>query len=132
MTEKRVHERQPITLRVDYKRMNTFFADYAKNISKGGTFIRTTKPLEIGTEFTFVLSIPSHNEQLQLRGEVVWTVSEDQATDEQEPGMGIRFKFEGDSERQAVHDFVERLMTEALGEHVSQRLLTKPGSGSGS
>jgi type IV pilus assembly protein PilZ len=128
MTEKRVYERQPITLRVDYKRVNTFFADYAKNISKGGTFIRTNKPLEIGTEFTFVLSIPSHSEQLQLRGEVIWTVSEEQATDEQEAGMGIRFKFAGDAERQKVHDFVEQLMTEALGEHVSQKLLVKPKS----
>ena len=49
----------PSQLRVDYKRMNTFFADYTKNISKGGTFIRTSKPLDVGTEFVFVLSIPA-------------------------------------------------------------------------
>jgi type IV pilus assembly protein PilZ len=30
--------------------MNAFFADYTKNISRGGTFIRTDKPLDIGTE----------------------------------------------------------------------------------
>ena len=55
LSERRSAPRHAITLRVDYKRMNTFFADYAKNISKGGTFIRTSKPLEIGTEFVFVL-----------------------------------------------------------------------------
>ena len=41
-----------------YKRLNTFFASYTKNISKGGTFIRTSKPLESGG-FTFVLSLPT-------------------------------------------------------------------------
>ena len=30
-----------IELTVEYKRMNAFFADYTKNISRGGTFIRT-------------------------------------------------------------------------------------------
>jgi type IV pilus assembly protein PilZ len=124
---RREHDRTRITLRVDYKRMNTFFADYAKNISKGGTFIRTTKPLDVGTEFVFVLSIPNHPEQLELKGEVVWTVSEDDAArgEEKQPGMGIRFKFADDSERRAVDDFVEQLMAETLGEHISSKLLAK-------
>src|SRR6201994_2188372 len=91
--ERRASERHAITLRVDYKRMNTFFADYAKNISKGGTFIRTSKPLDVGTEFVFVLSIPGQPDQLQLRGEVMWTVEEDRASEEHPAGMGIRFRF---------------------------------------
>ena len=132
MSEKRLDDRHAITLRVDYKRMNTFFADYAKNISKGGTFIRTGKPLDVGTEFNFVLSIPSQSEQLQLKGEVMWVVTEEEAKDDEQAGMGIRFKFADDSERTAVHDFVERLMAETLGEHVSTKLLArKPTSGGG-
>ena len=51
--------RLPIELRVEYKKMNTFFSDYTKNISKGGTFIKTDKPLKVGTEFLFQLSIPA-------------------------------------------------------------------------
>jgi type IV pilus assembly protein PilZ len=120
---RREHDRTQITLRVDYKRMNTFFADYAKNISKGGTFIRTTKPLDVGTEFVFVLSIPGRSEQLSLKGEVMWTVSEEEAAAEKPAGMGIRFKFQSDDERQKVDDFVENLMAEVLGEHISQKLL---------
>jgi len=126
MSDKRQDERHPITLRVDYKRMNTFFADYAKNISKGGTFIRTGKPLDVGTQFNFVLSIPNRTEQLQLRGEVVWTVGEDEADGgEKVAGMGIRFVFDDDSERTKVHDFVEQLMAETLGAHVSTKLLAR-------
>ena len=50
--------RRPIELKVEYKRLNTFFADYTKNISRGGTFIKTARPLPIGTEFLFKLFIP--------------------------------------------------------------------------
>ena len=124
--DRRAAPRHAIALRVDYKRMNTFFADYAKNISKGGTFIRTSKPLDVGTEFVFVLSIPEQANQLELRGEVIWTVVGDQATDDQPAGMGIRFRFEGDGERQALERFVETLMTEKLGSRVAAKLLGRP------
>jgi type IV pilus assembly protein PilZ len=129
-SEKRQAERAAITLRVDYKRLNTFFADYTKNISKGGTFIKTAKPLDIGTEFVFVLSLPTNETQLKLRGKVIWVTSEAQAqvsTDPERrtPGMGIRFLFVDDSERRALDDIVERLMAEALGEHISGKLLAR-------
>ena len=124
-SERRAAERAAITLRVDYKRLNTFFADYTKNISKGGTFIRTSKPLEVGTEFVFVLSFPSAEGQLKLRGEVMWVVSDDQASPDNPAGMGIRFLFENDSERDNVHRFVERLMTDALGTHIATKLISK-------
>jgi type IV pilus assembly protein PilZ len=125
-SDRRNAERHSITLKVDYKRMNTFFADYAKNISKGGTFIRTSKPLDIGTEFVFVLSIPDQQDQLQLRGKVVWTVDEAKATEEQPAGMGIRFDFTDDKQRSDLEAFVNKLMSEKLGGHVAAKLLGKP------
>lgn len=126
--EKRELNRAAITLRVDYKRINTFFADYTKNISKGGTFIRTTKPLDVGTDFVFVLSFPGKENQLKLKGEVMWVTLEADANEKTDkpPGMGIRFLFNSDDERQAVDDFVERLMAQALGEHISTKLLARP------
>ncbi|HEY1960150.1 MAG TPA: TIGR02266 family protein [Polyangiaceae bacterium] len=127
-SEKRRADRAAITLRVDYKRLNTFFADYTKNISKGGTFIKTTKPLDIGTEFVFVLSLPTNETQLKLRGKVIWVTTEaDVGTrpDATTPGMGIRFLFSDDRERDALDDIVERLMADALGEHISGKLLSR-------
>jgi type IV pilus assembly protein PilZ len=132
-SEKRRADRAAITLRVDYKRLNTFFADYTKNISKGGTFIKTLKPLEVGTEFVFVLSVPSDPvtaTQIKLRGKVIWVTSADGkstegASADKVPGMGIRFLFSDDSERQAIDDVVEKLMDEALGEHISGKLLAR-------
>ena len=127
--ERRGADRAPITLRVDYKRLNTFFADYTRNISKGGTFIRTNKPLEVGTEFVFVLSLPSTKDdgtnELELTGEVKWVVREDEATNERPAGMGIQFVFVDDSERRKVSEFVARLMNESLGPHIAQKLLAR-------
>ena len=134
--ERRSDPRRPIELKVEYKRLNTFFADYTKNISKGGTFIKTAKPLDIGTEFVFVLSLPTKSAadgsdtQLKLRGKVIWVTTEAQAQvaqdpDRRTPGMGIRFLFQDDSERNALDDIVEHLMSEALGEHISGKLLAR-------
>ena len=115
-------DRAPITLRVDYKRLNTFFADYTKNISKGGTFVHTTKPLEIGTEFMFVLALPAEV-QLELKGVVKWVVLEAGATATNPAGMGIQFVFADDSQRLAVEGVVTAMMSEALGPRLAQKLL---------
>jgi type IV pilus assembly protein PilZ len=71
--DRRYAFRAPIELKVEYKRLNTFFADYTKNISRGGTFIGTDKPLPIGTEFVFALGVPNMVEPVRLRGKVIWT-----------------------------------------------------------
>jgi type IV pilus assembly protein PilZ len=141
--DRREYSRQPIELKVEYKRVNTFFSDYTRNISKGGTFINTTKPLGIGTEFVFKLYVPRLGEPLSIRGQVQWTLTQEQidagagepgAT----PGMGIRFLYEDDAERQGIERRVEKLIVDSLGQLLYSRLMDKgrghgsgPGSGPG-
>lgn len=122
--ELRQDVRTAIELKVEYKRLNTFFADYTKNISKGGTFIKTKKPLEVGTEFVFKLQVPSLEAPLQLRGQVKWVVPD--SDPDQSAGMGIRFIYASDEERERIEETVERLMVESLGYHLSSKLLGKP------
>ena len=88
-SERRRDVRAPIELQVEYKRLNSFFADYTRNISRDGMFIKTQKPLGIGTEFVFKLQVPQLDSPLELHGRVQWTVKPEQANAEQEPGMGI-------------------------------------------
>ena len=120
-SESRQHPRAPIELKVDYKKMNSFFADYTKNISKGGTFIKTKKPLPIGTRFLFKLTIPNRPAPFELLGEVVWSKA-----DAEEPGMGIRFIYSTDSQRGEFEGIVERLMADSLGTDLTSKLLNKP------
>jgi len=122
-SERRASQRHPIELKVEYKRLNTFFGDYTKNISKGGTFVRTTKPLEIGTELVFALAIPKLDAPVKLLGKVMWIIPEEKATEEAPAGMGIGFQWSSEKERLAFEEIVEKLMTDQLGEHLSAKLL---------
>ena len=130
-SDRRSQGRGEAALRVDYKRLNTFIADYTKNISKGGTFVRTTNALPIGTEIDFVLTLPSPDGQskeaveLQLRGVVKWVVSASEATAEKPEGMGIQFLCANDDQRRTVEKTVEDILSTALGPRLAQKLLRK-------
>jgi type IV pilus assembly protein PilZ len=123
--ERRGNPRAPIELKVEYKRLNSFFADYTRNISRGGTFIRTTKPLKIGTDFNFKLVVPKLAEPLVLRGRVQWVVQPEDATKEQEPGMGIGFIYGSEAERQRIEGIVERLLVDSLGPHLYEKIMRR-------
>lgn len=112
--------RAPIELKVEYRKVNSFFADYTKNISKGGTFIKTQKPLPIGTQFLFKLAVPQREAPFELLGEVAWSRAEGD-----EPGMGIRFVYSSEAQRAEFESMVERMMFESLGPLLSHRLLDK-------
>jgi type IV pilus assembly protein PilZ len=118
MTEHREHARAPIELKVDYRKLNSFFADYTKNISKGGTFIKTRKALPVGTRFLFRLTVPGRDDPFELAGEVIHAADE-----AAEAGMGIRFVWSDDEARRRFEQLVERLMAESLGPEVAQGLL---------
>lgn len=119
--DQRQQVRVPIELKVDYKKLNSFFADYTKNISKGGTFIKTKKPLAIGTRFLFKLTVPQREAPFELLGEVVWSKA-----DGDEPGMGIRFIYNSDTQRAEFEGVVEKLMADSLGPDLTEKLLKKP------
>ena len=123
--DRNVDPRQ-IELKVEYERLNAFFADYTKNISRGGTFIQTRRPLPVGTEFLFLLYIPTLDKPLEIRGQVKWIVEpgrDSPATDGAPLGMGIRFVYAGEDERRQVEHLVERLMVDSLGHQVYRKLM---------
>jgi len=135
--EPRVEARRPIELKVEYKRLNTFFADYIKNISRGGTFIKTTRPLPVGTEFLFKLFVPGREAPFTIHGEV-HRIIEPQPQPQPQPraqpalgpgaaddeaGMSIRFTYrEGDPQREIAR-VVDGMMTESLGPKLYARLM---------
>ena len=120
MDDDRQHARAPIALRVAYQRLNGFFADYTRNISKGGTFIRTDHPLPVGTRFAFTLAVPSCGEAFLLEGVVVHAGAVGGET-----GMGIAFVWGDDATHAAFEAEVERLMTESLGARAVSALLSQ-------
>lgn len=122
--DRRGQDRAPIELKVSYKRVNSFFADYTKNISRGGTFIATEKPLTMGTEFVFALEVPGLEEPLRLNGRVIWTTEPEDATKANPPGMGIEFQYVDEAERRGTESIVERLLAAELGDELARGLLS--------
>jgi type IV pilus assembly protein PilZ len=127
-SDRRNYPRAPIELKVEYRRLNTFFADYTRNISRGGTFIKTDKPLDIGTEFLFKLVVPTLDNPIVLRGRVQWIVLLEKSDAEEPPGMGIKFIYENDTQRHEIENRVERLMIDSLGKHLYQKLVGRPST----
>jgi type IV pilus assembly protein PilZ len=126
--DRRYGMRAPIELKVEYKRLNTFFADYTKNISRGGTFIATDKPLPVGTDFVFALGVPNMTDPVRLRGKVIWTTPAEDATKANPSGMGIEFQYAA-GEREQKEAAVESLMARELGVHLAEKLLGRKPQG---
>src|SRR6516165_486277 len=119
-SDRRAQPRAPIELKVQYLKLNSFFSDYTKNISKGGIFIKTPKPLPIGTRFLFKLSIPTRLEPFEIPGEVRWSTSEGE-----DKGMGIEFMYADEAQRAEFEGLVERMMVDKLGRELVEKLLGK-------
>lgn len=112
-----------VELRVNYKRLNTFFADYVKSISRGGTFISTQRPLSPGTSFVFVLGVPKLEAPLVVGGKVTSVTSAEAASAESPAGMEVQLEYESELERETIRTTVESLMHQELGQPLASALL---------
>ena len=84
----------------------TFFG-YAKNISRGGIFIATVNPRQLGEVFTIELTLPlDPRHSIRCRSEVIWK-RHFQKKDRHEPGMGLRFLDLSDTEGEKIDLWVE-------------------------
>jgi uncharacterized protein (TIGR02266 family) len=84
--DKRRHPREPIALVVEYEGADDLAGDYTANLSRGGTFVRTTREFAAGDDIDLCLSFPGLLDPIPLRGVVRWT-----RDDEDECGVGIEF-----------------------------------------
>lgn len=71
----RQQKRAPVTLKIKFKSstLEEFVERYAVDISQGGIFIRTKKPLEVGTPLRFEFQLKDATPLILGEGTVVWT-----------------------------------------------------------
>ena len=84
-------KRRPAKLRISYKKASTFVKEYSKNLKRGGTFIKTKKPLDVGRECILHLTVPGWDDAIELHGNVVWSSKGVEVMVGQEEGMGIKY-----------------------------------------
>jgi type IV pilus assembly protein PilZ len=95
-------------LPVAYRTVSGFVTDWAVNISRGGLFINTQKPLPVGTLVRLIISLPGTEFPFDLTGRVT-RVNESHLAPNQVPGMAIEFVNVDDEKRLRIEEFVERL-----------------------
>lgn len=95
-------------LPVAYRTVAGFVTDWAVNISRGGLFINTQKPLPVGTHVKLIVSLPGTDFPFDLAGRVT-RINETHVAPNLVPGMAIEFVDVDVDKRTRIEDFVKRL-----------------------
>lgn len=83
MNSGRVEER--VTINKEFESFDTFIHEYVTNISRSGVFVRSKKPLEVGTKVNLNFTVIMDDiETIEGVGEVV-------RVENDPPGMGVIF-----------------------------------------
>lgn len=95
MVELRRHNRAPLSVQVEFvlKGSNERIAGHARDISVGGMFIITSKPLPFSSEIIVHMTLPPQKTPFALPGVVRWT---------RQDGMGVQFGLVGARETHAI------------------------------
>jgi uncharacterized protein (TIGR02266 family) len=100
----RLHHEIPVA----YRSVGSFLTDWATNISQGGLFINTRKPLAVGTAVKIIIQLPGAAFPYEMAGRVTRVTQYDNHAN-MVPGMGIEFTDVDDAKRREIEAFVERL-----------------------
>ena len=107
--QRRAHERYEVTIPVDCTTQELFLSNHVCNISRGGLFIRSDKPLPLETEVSLVLRLPEADLCIRAKGRVVWNYDIVKGTSRIIPGSGIRFIDMSATDRAALEGYLKKL-----------------------
>jgi len=104
MVELRRHSRVPLETEVVFipKGQTSGTMAYAKDVSVGGMFISTDKPVAFNGEIVVHVTLPGQHEALVLPGVVRWVRG---------GGMGVQFGLIGARETHAITEYIATKQT---------------------
>jgi type IV pilus assembly protein PilZ len=105
----RTNARYEVTIPVDCTTQQVFISNHVSNISKGGLFIRSDKPLPLDAEVSLVLRLPDVGLCIRAKGRVVWNYDMLKGTSRIVPGTGIRFIDMSPADRTALEGYIDGL-----------------------
>ena len=92
MDERRKYPRTNVSAIIDYLARKDYLICEMKDLSANGVFAVTSEPIPVGETIFLDFYLPGFVRKFKLKGRVVRTVSEDEASrDGLVPGMGIEF-----------------------------------------
>ncbi len=101
--DKRRHDRQAISLMVEYDGADDMVADFTENLSSGGTFVHTTNDFPVGTRISLILSFPGLLDPIAIEAVVRWTQADAEAQ-----GVGLEFTDYGEAHVQ-LDELIRRI-----------------------
>ena len=93
MAEARKDKRTLLSLKIRYKSatLEDFMERYSNDVSRGGVFIKSRKPLAVGTLLKFEFLLQDQSSVIHGVGRVVWKREEAEGDSDNPAGMGIKF-----------------------------------------
>jgi uncharacterized protein (TIGR02266 family) len=105
--ERRRERRVPVQIQIQYKTADGFFQDYMRNLSLGGIFIQTAKPLPMNTKLRVEFCLPGMADPITADGIVVHTLRVGRTKSPSVSGMGIRFSALEPSSKQLLESYLQ-------------------------
>src|SRR5574341_635365 len=103
----RLHHELPVA----YRSVGSFLTDWATNISQGGLFINTRRPLPVGTQVKIIIQLPSAEFPFEIVGRVTRVTEFDNHAN-MVPGMAVEFTDIDTAKREKIEAFVAKLRKE--------------------
>ncbi len=105
--KKRKHSRENVRIKVIYKTIDRFKEEYIENISHGGIFIKSSRPLPLYSKVNVFLTIPQWDEPIAVASEVVRRVLESDAKESGlTPGFALQF-LDFDEKKKDMEKFIK-------------------------
>ena len=104
----REHMRYQVDIHVDCSTRDMFVANRVTNISNGGLFIATNKPLPLYSEVLLKLTL-DETTMIEARGKVIWNYDIPKNDARIVPGSGIKFLDLSPEHRARLEDYLNRL-----------------------
>jgi type IV pilus assembly protein PilZ len=115
--DRRRSGRFDVTWQVDCETEDTFLYAYITNISEMGIFVKTDKPLAVGSQLILRFASPTSSESFVLTGLVQWINPVRPLGDNPNPGMGIRFQSLSPDDRERLVEAVRTIAYVRHSEH---------------
>jgi uncharacterized protein (TIGR02266 family) len=80
-----------VRVRLRYSDLDTFIEKFAPNVTRGGIFLASKAPREVGDVFHFEVQLATGTVALAGEGKVIWVKPFDAAEPQKPHGMGVQF-----------------------------------------
>ncbi len=104
--ERRTAPRTEIEADIGFQSETNFFMGFTEDISTGGLFIATYDIRPLGTSLCVNFTLPNGH-LVSGVGIVRWLREYNETTPDTPPGMGIQFEGLPESDKEAIHSFIE-------------------------